>query len=331
MLARALVPCFLSLTLTAATACGDDDDDAADDDSGDVTDDGGDVTDDGDDTSDDGGDDGGSVSLVDVAAQSGDFDTLVGALEATGLDVTLSGDGPFTVFAPTDAAFDRLPEGVLASLDAETLAQILTYHVVAGEVLAADVVELDSATTVEGSDVAIRVIDGTVVLDGTVQVTATDVLADNGVIHVVDSVLLPPSIPFPGTLVDAAAAYPIFDPLVDAVETADLAGALSGDNGGDGLTLLAPTSFAFAEVDVAGLTQEELSEVLLYHVIGGTVDSTTIVGLTEAETLQGGTIGIAVEDGAVVLDDAATVIRTDLVTDNGILHVIDAVLLPELP
>ncbi len=308
MNARSCVTFALSLLLVGAAACGDDDDDGV---------------------SDDGSDDGGATTLVDVARDAGDFDTLVGALEATGLDVTLSGDGPFTVFAPTDAAFDRLPEGVVAGLDAETLEQILTYHVVAGAVPASDVVELDAATTVEGSDVAIRVIDGTVVLDGTVQVSQTDVLADNGVIHVVDSVLLPPSIAFPGNLVQAASAYPIFDPLVDAVVTADLATALEGVNGGDGLTLLAPTSFAFAEVDVSGLTTEELGEVLLYHVIGGTVDSATIVGLVEAETLQGGTIDIAVDAGTVVLDDSATVIRTDLEADNGILHVLDAVLLPE--
>ena len=162
-------------------------------------------------------------SLVDVAADNGNFTILLGALESTGLDITLDGDADYTVFAPTDDAFRRLPAGVLDSLDAATLEKILTYHVVPGSVPASAVITLNSATTAEGADVAIQIVDGGVIINGTTQVTTTDVLADNGVIHVLDSVLLPPDIAFPGDIVDAALAYPIFDTLAGAVVAAELA------------------------------------------------------------------------------------------------------------
>jgi uncharacterized surface protein with fasciclin (FAS1) repeats len=132
-------------------------------------------------------------TIVDVAVQN-DFTTLVAAVQAAGLVETLEGDGPFTVFAPTDEAFAALPEGTLEALleDPEALAEILTYHVVSGEVFAADVIGLDSATTMQGQDIAIEVVDGGVVLNGSANVVATDVPASNGVVHVIDQVILPP-------------------------------------------------------------------------------------------------------------------------------------------
>lgn len=135
-----------------------------------------------------------SGDIVDVAVSAGQFNTLAAALEAAGLVATLKGDGPFTVFAPTDAAFAKLPAGTVETLlkpeNKDQLVAILTYHVVAGNVMAADVIELSSATTVNGSDVAIRVEDGNVrVNDATV--VKTDIGASNGVIHVIDSVILP--------------------------------------------------------------------------------------------------------------------------------------------
>jgi uncharacterized surface protein with fasciclin (FAS1) repeats len=133
-------------------------------------------------------------TIVDVAIAN-DFNTLVAAVQAAGLVETLSGEGPFTVFAPTDEAFAALPEGTLEGLleDPEALAEILTYHVVSGKVLAADVVGLTSATSVQGGDIAIEVVDGGVVLNGSSNVIATDVEASNGVVHVIDAVILPPS------------------------------------------------------------------------------------------------------------------------------------------
>jgi len=133
-------------------------------------------------------------SIVDIAVADGRFETLVAALQAAELVETLSGDGPFTVFAPTDEAFGKLPEGTVEGLleDIPALTDILLYHVVSGEVLAADVVELESAETVLGENVSIRVEDGNVYINDSM-VIITDIMADNGVIHVIDTVLLPPA------------------------------------------------------------------------------------------------------------------------------------------
>jgi len=133
-------------------------------------------------------------TIVSVASSAGTFNTLVAAVRAAGLEGTLTGQGPFTVFAPTDDAFAKLPAGTVDALlqDPQQLASILTYHVVAGKVLAADVVQLSSATTVNGKPVSISVVNGVVYVNGA-KVVATDVEASNGVIHVIDTVLLPPA------------------------------------------------------------------------------------------------------------------------------------------
>jgi uncharacterized surface protein with fasciclin (FAS1) repeats len=133
--------------------------------------------------------------IVDTAVAAGNFTTLATALTAAGLIDTLKGDGPFTVFAPTDEAFAKLPPGTLDSLlaDQAALTAVLTYHVVPGKVMAADVVKLDSATTVQGEPIAIKVEGGKVILNDSANVTTTDIEASNGVIHVIDAVILPPS------------------------------------------------------------------------------------------------------------------------------------------
>ena len=133
-------------------------------------------------------------TIVEVAAGAGTFNTLVAAVEAAGLAGTLSGPGPFTAFAPTDDAFAKLPAGTVESLlqNQSALASILTYHVIAGRVSAEDVVQLTSATTVNGQSVSIQVVNGVVYVNGA-RVVTTDIQASNGVIHVIDSVLLPGS------------------------------------------------------------------------------------------------------------------------------------------
>jgi len=135
--------------------------------------------------------------IVDIAASVEDFSTLVAAVKAAGLVETLKGDGPFTVFAPTNDAFKKLPAGTVESLlkpeNKDQLVAILTYHVVAGKVLAADVVKLEKATTVQGSDIKITIKDEKVFLNDKCQVVKTDVIGTNGVIHVIDSVILPPA------------------------------------------------------------------------------------------------------------------------------------------
>jgi uncharacterized surface protein with fasciclin (FAS1) repeats len=133
-----------------------------------------------------------SKTIVDVAVNNGSFNTLVAAVKAAGLVETLSSPGPFTVFAPTDEAFAKLPAGTVESLlkDKDKLTAILTYHVVAGKVMAADVVKLTSAKTVNGQTVTVKV-DGSNVMINNAKVVTTDVEASNGIIHVIDTVLLP--------------------------------------------------------------------------------------------------------------------------------------------
>jgi uncharacterized surface protein with fasciclin (FAS1) repeats len=132
--------------------------------------------------------------IVDTAVSAGSFKTLVSAVKAADLVETLKGEGPFTVFAPTDEAFAKLPKGTLEDLlkpeNKANLQKILTYHVVAGKVMASDVVGLNSAKTVNGQDLSIKVIDGNVMVNDA-KVVKTDILCNNGVIHVIDSVVLP--------------------------------------------------------------------------------------------------------------------------------------------
>jgi uncharacterized surface protein with fasciclin (FAS1) repeats len=133
-----------------------------------------------------------SNNIVETAVSAGSFTTLVAAVKAADLADTLADDGPYTVFAPTDEAFAKLPEGTVEALLAnpDKLRAILLYHVIPGKVSAADVISLSSATTAQGSDVNIRVADGSVMVNDAL-VTATDIETSNGVIHVIDSVILP--------------------------------------------------------------------------------------------------------------------------------------------
>ncbi|WP_203343070.1 fasciclin domain-containing protein [Vibrio diabolicus] len=134
------------------------------------------------------------ADIVDVATENGSFNTLVAAVKAADLVDTLKGEGPFTVFAPTDDAFAKLPDGTVDMLlmpeNKDKLVSILTYHVVPGKVMAADVVKLDKAATVQGQDVMIKTMSDKVMVNGA-NVMATDVKAKNGVIHVIDTVIMP--------------------------------------------------------------------------------------------------------------------------------------------
>ena len=132
--------------------------------------------------------------IVTIAVEAGSFNTLATALTEAGLIETLQGDGPFTVFAPTDEAFAKLPKGTVEALlkDKEALTKILLYHVVSGNVMASDVVKLNKATTISENDVMVSVVDGKVFINKS-QVTTADVKASNGVIHIIDTVLIPES------------------------------------------------------------------------------------------------------------------------------------------
>jgi transforming growth factor-beta-induced protein len=269
-------------------------------------------------------------TIVDIAAADGRFTTLVQAVQAAGLADTLSGPGPFTVFAPTDEAFAGLPEGTLEGLLAnpDSLREILLYHVVEGKVMAADAAGLEEAQTVSGQALRISAEDGQVMINDS-QVILPDIEASNGVIHVIDSVLLPEG---QATLVDAAVADGRFTTLATAIEAAGLVETLQGEGP---FTVFAPTDEAFAKLPAGTLDEllkpenaEQLRNLLLYHVVEGKVMAADVAALEEAETLSGGSIQISAEGDGVLINDA-NIVTADLETSNGVIHVIDSVLMPK--
>jgi len=288
-------------------------------------------------------------TIVEVAVGAGSFNTLVAAVEAAGFVDTLSGEGPFTVFAPTDDAFAALPEGVLDALllpeNQAVLSSILTYHVVAGEVLSTDI-EPGAVETVEGQTIELAT-DGGVTVNG-VNVVTADVDASNGVIHVIDGVLLPPDVDPAallesdmdsdmddasdqlGTIVDVAVAAGSFETLVAAVTAAELAETLSGPGP---FTVFAPTDEAFAALPEALVpclledeNQDALASILTYHVVEGAVLSTDLTD-GDVPTVQGEEVTIDLTDG-VTINDSVAVVTADIEADNGVIHVIDGVLVP---
>jgi uncharacterized surface protein with fasciclin (FAS1) repeats len=281
-------------------------------------------------------------TIVEIAAEDGRFTTLVTAVQAAGLAETLSGEGPFTVFAPTDDAFAALPEGTLDSLllpeNKQQLTDILLYHVLPGKVMAEDAIALDGQmadTALEGKQVDVKVDMGSVYLNENVKVIITDIEASNGVIHVIDTVLLPASEEAAMEkmdIVDTAISDGRFTTLVAAVQAAGLAETLKGEGP---FTVFAPTDDAFAALPEGTLdslllpeNKQQLSDILLYHVVPGKVMASDVVGLTSAPTVLGKDATIKVEDGKVFLNDNVQVIITDIETSNGVIHVIDSVLLP---
>lgn len=273
------------------------------------------------------------MDIVDTAVANGSFTTLAAALQAAGLVDALKGDGPFTVFAPTDEAFAKLPAGTVEELlkpeNLEQLKAILLYHVVEGKVMAADVAGISSATALSGKDLAIKVDMGSVYINESMVVLA-DVEASNGVIHVIDSVLLPPA--DLADIVDTAVADGRFTTLAAALQAAGLVETLKGEGP---FTVFAPTDDAFAKLPAGTVESllkpenlEQLKSILLYHVVSGKVMAADVVGLTSADAVSGASIKIKVEDGKVYLNDTVQVIITDVETSNGVIHVIDAVLLP---
>ncbi len=281
--------------------------------------------------------------IVDTAVGAGSFKTLAAALTAADLVSTLKGPGPFTVFAPTDAAFAKIPKADLDAIlaDKKKLTEILTYHVVAGSVPAKTVLTLDgkSAKTVNGAEVKIGVSGGKVTLNGNVNVTAVDVKASNGIIHVIDTVLLPPAAVAPATtvaplkdIVDTAVGAGSFKTLAAALTAADLVSTLKGPGP---FTVFAPTDAAFAKIPKADLDailadKKKLTEILTYHVVAGSVPASTVLTLDgkSAKTVNGAEVKIGVSGGKVTLNGSVNVTAVDVKASNGIIHVIDTVLLP---
>ncbi|NBG89397.1 fasciclin domain-containing protein [Isachenkonia alkalipeptolytica] len=284
-------------------------------------------------------------TVVDIAVDTeGEFDTLVAALTEAGLVETLQGEGPFTVFAPTDEAFANL----LAALEIEAedllahpqLEEVLLYHVVSGKVMSEDL-ETGDVETLLGENVAI---DASTFMVNDAEILVDDGLfdleAENGVVHVIDTVLVPDVFELDysengeeelQSIVEIAQANDDFSILVEALVAADLVDALEDDGP---FTVFAPTNDAFAALlealDIEKddlLEHPDLADVLLYHVVEGAVFSTDLEEGMEPETLQGETVMISLEDGVFVND--SEVIDADIEASNGVIHAIDEVLVPE--
>ena len=280
-------------------------------------------------------------NVVGTALAAGTFNTLAAALEATDLISVLSDESrEFTVFAPTDAAFEKLGTETINALlaDPDTLRDILLYHVLPdARVEASTAVTLagTTVTTANEDDVALSLNDGELFINMS-KVIATDVAASNGIIHVIDTVLLPPADMADApqqSIVETAVAAGSFNTLVAALQATGLDATLA--NTDDTFTVFAPTDEAFAKlgddtINALLADPEALSNILLYHVIGGSaVDATTAISLagTSVSTANGDTIAVSVENGQLLINDSV-VIQADVQTSNGIIHAIDMVLLP---
>jgi transforming growth factor-beta-induced protein len=269
--------------------------------------------------------------IVEIAVADGRFTTLAAALGAANLVDVLKGPGPFTVFAPTDDAFDKLPAGTIDELlkpeNLATLQEILLYHVVPGKVTSDIVVTLSTADTAAGIPVRIQVIGGKVFINDA-EVIITDIMAKNGVIHVIDTVLLPPM-----DIVDTAVADGRFTTLAAALGAADLVDTLKGPGP---FTVFAPTDDAFAKLGLdasnigTALDKATLTDILLYHVAPGFNFAADVVNLTTITTVGGGELTVTIDNGKVFINDAEVII-TDIFTRNGVIHVIDTVLIPPAP
>lgn len=268
--------------------------------------------------------------IVTTAVEAGSFKTLAAALQAGGLVETLRGKGPFTVFAPTDEAFAKLPAGTVETLlkpeNKQQLIAVLTYHVVSGKVMAADVVKLTTAGTVNGQRVDVKV-DGTKVLIDQAQVVATDIACSNGVIHVIDKVILPSADNIPATAKKAGT----FKTLLAAAKAAGLVEVLSADSP---LTVFAPTDDAFAKLPAGTVesllkpeNKQKLAAILKFHVVAGRVFSNDVLSKKELTTVQGNVLTAAMKNGTATIN-GATLVATDIDAANGVIHVIDSVMLP---
>lgn len=286
------------------------------------------------------------TDIVDTARNAGSFSVLLAAVEKAGLTETLKGEGPFTVFAPTDTAFTDLLTALNISaedlLNHPDLSKVLLYHVVTGKVMSTDLTDGLEAATVQGETVRADLTMGVKINDAAV--STADVETTNGVIHIIDKVLVPaafqltPAVTEAVTttaaptksIVETAIGNPDFSILVAALQKAGLVEALNGEGP---FTVFAPTNEAFAalltQLDITAeelLAQPDLSKVLLYHVVSGKVMSTDLTNGLKAATLQGEELVFDLTSGVKV--NTSTVVAADVDTTNGVIHVIDSVLVP---
>ena len=276
-----------------------------------------------------------SNTVVDIIVNSEDHTVLEAAVLAADLAGALSAEGPFTVFAPTDAAFTALMEALEVSAEEllafEGLTDVLLYHVVGAQALAADLTDGQEITTLLDQDVTIT-INGMGVFVNEAMVTVADIIADNGVVHVIDAVLLPElDENLPETVVDIIVASEVHTLLEAAVVAAGLVDALSGEGP---FTVFAPTDDAIvALTEALSITAEELlalpnlGEILQYHVVAADAFAEDLSDGQLLTTLLGQDVTVSISDAGVMINDAMVIVA-DLEAENGVVHVIDAVLLP---
>lgn len=264
------------------------------------------------------------MTITDLAVDTPSLSTLVTALTTANLGDALRADGPFTVFAPSNDAFDDVNDALLGAIlgDNTQLTDLLTYHVVPGRFAAADLSDGQMLTTLQGDQIEVTITGGNVFVDG-VQVVTPNVEASNGIVHVVGGVLVDPI-----DIVDAASLLG-FSTLVQAAIDADLAGALMGEGP---LTVFAPTNDAFAAAGAGSLSVDQVTNILLYHVVPTFALSSDLSNGQTVPTLKPSeTLGIGISGTTITIDGAqsdATVGPADIVVGNGVIHAIDTVLLP---
>lgn len=282
----------------------------------------------------------GGSDIVDTAIGAGGFTTLVAAVQAAGLEGALRGEGPFTVFAPTDDAFAALPAGFVTQLlqprNQGKLQELLLYHVVAGETFSGQLRRFQFVPTLADKYLWVRKLWNGSVRVNNATVIAADVDASNGVIHVIDKVLVPAGFELvpegpTGDIVETAIAAGSFTTLVAAAGAAELVGALQGEGP---LTVFAPSDAAFANLP-AGLVEAlllpenkaKLQELLLYHVVAGRVLKSDLNFYQRVTTLQGSQVAVIKWFGNVWVNNSK-VTAADVLATNGVIHVIDRVLIP---
>lgn len=270
-------------------------------------------------------------NLVQRLERDGRFGTLLAALDAAGLKDALAKGGTFTVFAPTDAAFAALPPGTVESLvtNVPALQNILLYHVLGGKENLIELVRQSTMSTLQGNPI-LAVQEGLKVQINGQQVLTPSLPASNGIIHPIGGVLLPPAADIEiNSMVDVLALDGRFTTLIAAVQAAGLADALMT---GGPFTLFAPTDDAFAAlpsgtVESLVTNVPALQNILLYHVLGKEVPAVKLLGRHSIATLQGETVSTSVNRGGLLINDSQ-VVNPNVKAPNGIIHVIDAVLLP---
>jgi len=274
---------------------------------------------------------GGDNSLVDVAEKESDLSTLVTAIKAADLGGTLSGKGPFTIFAPSNAAFSAVPAPLLTYLlnNKDALTKVLEYHVASGTILSTDLKNGEKIKTLEGADVNVTIKDNKTVMINEATATKADVTASNGVLHIINQVLIPPGFTAP-TIPEVAVSAGL-STLVTAVKAADLASTLSGTGP---FTVFAPTNDAFKNLPKGVLDEllkpankQLLVKLLEYHVVSGEVVAADLKNGERVKTLEGQDVNVTIS-GSTVSINTAKVTQADVYASNGVVHVIDAVLIP---